>query len=67
MEAPRLYDAREAGALFGVEGVTFTRWVNAGKVPKEAFFITPGGSRRYRADFIDQMVREHTERISHYR
>lgn len=49
----KLLTPGEVAKRFRVDPKTVTRWAKAGKLPCT---ITPGGHRRYPAEFVDELV-----------
>lgn len=52
----RLYTSSEVGVILKVDPKTVTRWDLGGKLPPGTVIRTPGGHRRYDAEYIDGIV-----------
>ena len=53
---PRLYTTAEVAALLAVHPDTITRADQGGKFPEGTVIRTPGGHRRFDADYIDGLL-----------
>ena len=53
---PRFLTPGEVAAMFRVDPKTVTRWASQGRIPS---IRTPGGQRRYPADAVEKLLREH--------
>ena len=46
----------EVARIFRVDPKTVARWALTGAIPQEAWIMTPGGRRRWRADIITALI-----------
>ena len=54
----RLLTPREVAGIFGVRTTTIARWSNEGRL---AFFLTPGGHRRFRLSGVRALLDQDRE------
>lgn len=52
----RLYTTGDLCDIFLVNRQTVMRWVKLEKIPADKVVITPGGSHRFDADYIDSIT-----------
>ncbi len=52
----RLLTPAQVAAALEVDPKTVTRWAKAGKVPAAMIVTTPGGHRRYKAEWLDSIL-----------
>jgi predicted site-specific integrase-resolvase len=55
-DTDRLLKPSEVISLFHVVRETLSRWVLSGKIPRDAYIVTPGGHRRYRESHIRALM-----------